>query len=29
LPDVHHSDLPGCAGISDAIDHFGLFARTA
>lgn len=29
LPDIHHSDLPGCAGIGDAIDHFGFFARTA
>lgn len=26
LPDVHHSDLPGCAGIADAIEHFGFFA---
>ena len=22
---VHHSALPGCAGIGDAIDHFGFF----
>jgi HAD superfamily hydrolase (TIGR01484 family) len=29
LPDIHHSELPGCAGISDAIAHFGYFARTA
>ncbi|TVR26175.1 MAG: alpha,alpha-trehalose-phosphate synthase [Ilumatobacter sp.] len=29
LPTVHHSELPGCAGITDAIDHFGFFARTA
>jgi HAD superfamily hydrolase (TIGR01484 family) len=26
LPDVHHSDLPGCAGIADAIAHFGFFS---
>lgn len=29
LPTVHYSELPGCAGITDAIDHFGFFARTA
>lgn len=27
LPDVHHSEHPGCAGITDAIEHFGLLAR--
>ncbi len=27
LPDVHHSEHPGCAGIADAIEHFGFFAR--
>lgn len=26
LPDVHHSAHPGCAGIADAIEHFGYFA---
>lgn len=25
LPDVHHSDHPGCAGIADAIATFGFF----
>lgn len=29
LPDVHRSELPGCAGIGDAIDHFGFFATTS
>lgn len=29
LPDVHHSAEPGCAGIADAIEHFGFFARVA
>lgn len=29
LPDVHHSVHPGCAGIADAIDHFGFFAPAA
>lgn len=28
LPDVHHSTLPGCAGIADAIQHFGFFASS-
>ena len=27
LPAVHRSTLPGCAGITDAIEHFGFFAR--
>jgi HAD superfamily hydrolase (TIGR01484 family) len=26
LDRVHHSALPGCAGIGDAIDHFGFFS---
>lgn len=26
LTEVHHSELPGCAGIADAIEHFGFFA---
>lgn len=28
LSAVHHSALPGCAGIADAIDHFGFFASS-
>lgn len=28
LPDVFQSELPGCAGIGDAIEHFGYFATT-
>lgn len=28
LSDVHHSALPGCAGIADAIEHFGFFASS-
>lgn len=28
ITEVHHSDQPGCAGITDAIEHFGFFART-
>jgi HAD superfamily hydrolase (TIGR01484 family) len=28
LPAVHHSALPGCAGIADAIDRFGYFAAS-
>lgn len=27
LPHVHHSEHDGCAGITDAIDHFGFLAR--
>lgn len=26
--DIHVSEQPGCAGISDALDHFGFFAPT-
>lgn len=26
LPEVHRSPHPGCAGIADAIEHFGFFA---
>jgi hydroxymethylpyrimidine pyrophosphatase-like HAD family hydrolase len=29
LPDVHHSAHPGCAGIADAIEHFGLTPSTS
>lgn len=29
LPDVHLSELPGCAGITDAIEHFGYFTRVS